>query len=436
MKYIVITLIGALASVLSNQGIAVFNDGFRPIVGQYFNGEINRKELAAMSFSISFGLVIGYGIPTSIAASIILIHCLLLTTDIIGSFCLNTRNGMVLSGVIGGIYGLAILVGLEFIVNLFGYMPYNFTSDLGSVSGYITVAFAIFPAVGVAYQHGFKKGLITAVATVLVYFLVKKFGVIMLGTNKVTLNAEGMAMMVGMGMMIMYAAQKKGSDTFNVALAQGFEGSITRIRKNWVLLAIMGGLIAAGTSLSIIAGDPASLALLANQEYTNAGLAALARAIGFIPLVFTTAIVTGVYGAAGCTFVFVAGLFLHGNAVAAFIVGALVMTVEILLIHVFAKGMDKFPGVKDMGEYVRTSMNKVLEIALLTGAITAAEKMAAAAAQYSGIGALFVICAFLLNKKGKKPIVDLAIGPVACIIFGVLLNLLLLIGLITPQSAS
>ena len=64
MKYIVIALIGALASVLSNQGIAVFNDGFRPIVGQYFNGEINRKELAAMSFAISFGLVIGFGIPT------------------------------------------------------------------------------------------------------------------------------------------------------------------------------------------------------------------------------------------------------------------------------------------------------------------------------------------------------------------------------------
>ena len=40
MRYVIIALIGALASVLSNQGIAVFNDGFRPIVGQYFNKEI------------------------------------------------------------------------------------------------------------------------------------------------------------------------------------------------------------------------------------------------------------------------------------------------------------------------------------------------------------------------------------------------------------
>ena len=435
MRYVIIALIGALASVLSNQGIAVFNDGFRPIVGQYFNKEISRKELAAMSFAISFGLVIGFGIPTSIAASIILIHCLLLTTDMIGSFCPDTKVGMIISAVIGAVYGLAILAGLEFIVNLFAMMPYNFTSDLGSVSNYVTVAFAVFPAVGVAYQHGFKKGMITAGVTVLVYYLIKKFGVFSIGANSVALNAEGMAMLAGMVMMIIYAAQIKGDSNSNEALTQGFSGNVSRIRKNWFLLAIMGGLIAAGTSLSIVAGDPASLALLAEGEYMNAALTALARAIGFIPLVFTTAIVTGVYGAAGCTFVFVVGLLLHGNPLLAFVVGVLVMVVEILLINLFAKGMDKFPGVKDMGEYVRTSMNKVLEVALLAGGIVAAETMSAAASGYTGIVALFVIGAFLLNKKAKKPIVDLAVGPVACIIFGVLLNLLLLIGLIAVPAA-
>ena len=435
MRYVIIALIGALASVLSNQGIAVFNDGFRPIVGQYFNKEISRKELAAMSFAISFGLVIGFGIPTSIAASIILIHCLLLTTDIIGSFCPDTKVGMIISAAVGAVYGLALLAGLEFIVNLFGMMPYNFTSDLGGVSNYVTVAFAVFPAVGVAYQHGFKKGTITAGVTVLVYYLIKKFGVFSIAGNTVSLNAEGMAMLAGMVMMIVFAAQIKGESNSNEALTQGFSGNGSRILKNWFLLAIMGGLIAAGTSVSIIAGDPASLALLAEGEFTNAALTALARAIGFIPLVFTTAIVTGVYGTAGCTFVFVVGLLLHGNPILAFVVGVLVMVVEILLINLFAKGMDKFPGVKDMGEYVRTSMNKVLEVALLAGGIVAAETMSAAASGYTGIGALFVIGAFLLNKKAKKPIVDLAVGPVACIIFGILLNVLLLIRLIAVPAA-
>ena len=110
------------------------------------------------------------------------------------------------------------------------------------------------------------------------------------------------------------------------------------------------------------------------------------------------------------------------------------MIVEVLLIDLFAKLMDRFPGVKDMGEYVRTSMNKVLEIALLAGGVVAAEAMAGAACGYSGIGALFVIGTFLLNRKSKKPIVDLAIGPVACIIFGILLNLLLVIRLVLPVA--
>lgn len=112
------------------------------------------------------------------------------------------------------------------------------------------------------------------------------------------------------------------------------------------------------------------------------------------------------------------------------------MIVELLLINVFAKGMDKFPGVKEMGEHIRTSMNKVLEAALLVGAVAAAEKMASAAGGLSGIGALFVIGVLLLNRQSKKPVVEMAIGPVACIAFGILLNLLLLIGLISVPAAA
>lgn len=429
MKYLVITLIGALASVLSNQGIAVFNDGFRAIVPQYYSGKISRKELAAMSFAISFGLVIGFGIPTSIAATVILIHCLFLTTDIIGTFCPDSKMGAVIAAVIGGLYGLGILVGLEFIVQLFGYMPYDFTSDLGSVSTYVTVAFAVFPAIAVAYQHGFKKGMLTGGITVLSFFLLKRFGSFTIGEAKVTLSAEGMSMLVGTVLMLVFASQVKGEGSSNANLTNVFSDNLIRIRKNWVILAVMGALVAAGSSLSLIAGDPVSQALLAEGAYTDAALAALARAIGFVPLIFTTAIVTGVYGPAGCTFVFVVGLFLNGKPIPAFVLGAVVIVAELALINVFAKGMDRFPGVKEMGEHIRTSMNKVLEVSLLVGGIAAAEKMGVNGAGISGVGALFVISYFLLNKKAKKPIVDMAVGPVACIAFGILLNLLLVIGL-------
>ena len=429
LKYIVIIAIGALASMLANRGIAVFNDGFRPIVPQYYDNQISRKELAAISFSISFGLVIGFGLPTSIGASIILIHCLLLTTDIIGTACPDSKMGLILSGVIGGVYGLLLLVGLEFIVTLFSLLPYNFLSDLGAVSSYMTIAFAVFPALADAYQHGFGKSAITGVVTVVAWFLLKKFDTFPIGDRAFTLNADGMAMLVGVIMMLVYAAQVKGEGNSNATLTSVFSGMLERIRKNWFLLAIMGGLIAAGTSLGIVAGDPGSLAAVAESNWSSATMIALARAIGFIPLVFTTSIVTGVYAPAGCTFVFVVGLALHGNPIVALIAGAAVMVVELLLINVFAKGMDKFPGVKEMGEHIRTSMTKVIELTLIVGAVVGSEKIAAAVG-LSGIGAMFTIACVLLNRRSKKPIVEMAIGPVACILFGLLVNVLLVIGLV------
>ena len=49
----------------------------------------------------------------------------------------------------------------------------------------------------------------------------------------------------------------------------------------------------------------------------------------------------------------------------------------------------------------------------------------------AGVGAMFVIATDLLNRRSKKPIVEMAIGPVACILFGLLANVLLLIGLVS-----
>lgn len=436
MKYLVLAAIGALASILANKSIAVFNDGFRPIVPQYLDGGMSRKDLAAMSFAISFGLVIGFGIPTSIAASIILIHSVLLTTDIIGTWCPDTKTGTILAGVIGALYGVGILAGLELIVNLFALLPFNFLSNLGSVSTYVVAAFACFPAVAVGYQHGFKNGAISGIITLIVYVLTVKFGQLSMGSSTITLNAFGVAMLAGMICMLVFASKVKGDGNSNSTLVSTFSTKVSRIRSNWWLFAIMGALIAAATSMGIVAGDPASLALVADSQWSNATVVALARAIGFVPLVFTTGIVTGVYAPAGCTFVFVIGLAFHGNPLLAAVLGAVVMICELALINVFAKGMDKFPGMKDMGEHIRTSMNKVLEVALLVGGVVAAEAMAAQFNGITGSGALFVVACILLNRISKKPVVEMAVGPVACIVYGVLLNVLLVCNLITLAAAA
>lgn len=432
VELIAIALLGGLCAVLANKGIAVFNDGLRPIVPEFLEGKIGKKEIAATSFALSFGLVIGFGIPVSIGASILLVHSVLLMTDIIGSWAPEGKKGIIISAAVGALYGVGIVLGLQAVVDLFAQMPINFMDSLSQVGSPVVIGFSIFPAVAIASQHGFKKGAISFIATLLTLFVVKRFGTFDLGNGTtLTLSAEGMSLLVGMIFMIVYAIKVKsdGSNS-NESLVSVFLERVNRIKKNWIWLSVTGGLVAASTSLMIIAGDPISLSLLSEGKMSEAALAAFARGIGFIPLVFSTAIVTGVYSPAGTTFVFVAGILLNGNPIVAFIVGAVLMFVEVQLLSLMAKALDKFPGIREMGEHIRTAMNKVLEVALLVGGAVASEQIA------PGIGYFWVIGLMLLNRKAKKPVVELAVGPIAAISLGVIVNILYLVGLFVPVVAN
>lgn len=348
-------------------------------------------------------------------------------TDILGTMIPEGKVGNIIAIIVGAIYGIGLTLGLEFIVNLFNYLPINFLGSLGSVGAPVVVAFSIFPSIAVAHQHGFKKGSITFIFTILVLFLIRKFGTIQLNDDiAIKLSAEGIALLIGMIFMIYYALKVKSDSTENQDLVGIFAQRVSRIKKNVWILAFTGGLVAAAASLSIIGGDPISLNLMAEGSYSEGALAAFARGIGFIPLVFSTAIVTGVYSPAGATFVYVAGLLLHGNPIVAFIVGAIVMFLEISLLSTAAKGLDKFPGVREMGEHIRTSMNKVLELALLIGGAVASEAIA------PGFGYLWVFGLYLLNKVSNKPVVDMAVGPIAAILLGILVNILYTLGMYTP----
>ena len=423
MQYLVVALLGALAAILSNAGIAVFNDGFRAIVPEYLEGRMDKKALAATSFAISFGLVIGFGIPVSIAASIILIHSILLGTDIIGSFCPSGKKGLAISGVVGALYGVGIVYGLQFVVDLFAMLPVNFLDALKQVGTPITVAFAVFPALVVSYQFGIKKGFLTGIVALIVRQITAIYGTFTINGASVKLDQEGMALLAGMIIMIAFAMQEKPDPNApQIDLAAIFEERVKKIKKNLPLLALMGGLISAATSLTLVAGDPISLNLLAEGKTTEAAMTAFARGIGFIPLVATTAISTGVYAPAGMTFVFVVG-FLIGNPILAFVAGAAVMALEIYFLDGLAKLMDKFPGVRKCGDNIRTAMSKVLEVALLIGGMMAAQAMA------PGLGLFVVVGLYVLNKTSKKPIVDMAVGPIGAIGVGVLINILYLVGL-------
>ena len=58
VQAILAAALGGMASILSNRGVAVFNDGLRPIMPEFLEKRMDRKSLAATSFALCFGLVI------------------------------------------------------------------------------------------------------------------------------------------------------------------------------------------------------------------------------------------------------------------------------------------------------------------------------------------------------------------------------------------
>ncbi|MFS8580215.1 MAG: YhfT family protein, partial [Novibacillus thermophilus] len=281
------------------------------------------------------------------------------------------------------------------------------------------------------FQFGISKGIWTFLASAFVRQLavwLNESEMLSFSGTTVTLNQEGIALITGMIFLIAFAVRQKPSEeSGSVNLATVFSDRVSRIRKNVVYFMVMGGLIAMATNMLLIAGDPISLNLLAEGQQTDAAIAALARAVGFIPLVASTAIATGVYGPVGFTLVFVVGLLLP-NVWLAGIVGALVIMVEVLLLSHIARLLDKYPGVRESGENIRTAMTRILEVALLIGGANAANAIA------PGLGFFVIAGIYLLNEAAGRPIVRMAVGPIGAIAVGIIANLLVLAGLMPPPQ--
>ena len=429
IKIIVIAIAGALGSALANRGIAVYHDGLRPIMPELIEGRMKRVELATIAFGLSFGLVIGFGIPFSLTSSIILVHSLWLGTDIIGTWFPGSFEkgwmkdkksmwGFIGSIVTGGAYGALLVVGLQAIVNLFEKLPINFFGSLGSLGDPIIYAFAIFPAVAVAMQFGVKKGLITFALTILARQVASAAGLS---------SADGIALAVGVLVLMGFAIadKPKGEKKSEQSMQALFTERANRIKKNLPYIALMGAVYGVACNLALMMEGPQSITALAAGDRAAATSITIARAISFIPLKAMTSLTSGVFAMDGFGFVATVGL-LSPNWIVAAIAGAATMSLEAYSLVFIGKLLDKFPGVRNAADNIRTSMTKLLEVATLVGSMIAANAMA------PGLGFLVVAGAYVLNEITGTRIVRMAIGPIAAIFTGILINVLAVVGLYTP----
>ncbi|GJL00829.1 membrane protein [Klebsiella oxytoca] len=334
---------------------------------------------------------------------------------------------------LGAVWGILILTCLLPVNHLLTALPVDVLGSLGELSSPVVSAFALFPLVAIFYQFGWKSSLLAAVVVLITRVLVVRYFP--------HLNPESIEIFIGMVMLLGIAItqdlRNRGSEDHDASGMSVFEERTSRIIKNLPYIAIVGALIAAVASMKIFAGSEVSIFTLEKaysagvtpeQSQTlihQAALAEFMRGLGFVPMIATTALATGVYAVAGFTFVYAVG-YLAPNPWIAALLGALVISAEVLLLRSIGKWLGRYPSVRNASDNIRNAMNMLMEMALLVGSIFASIKMAG----YTGFSITAAI--YFLNESLGRPVQKMAAPVVAVMITGIVLNILFWLGLFIP----
>ena len=430
MNIIVVMLVCAMTAFMSHMGMAVFHDGIRPVIPEYIEGRMHRTEMASIAFGLSVGFIASVGIGNSLVTNLLNPWLLFLATDIIGIAAPKKW----LAPNLGAAWGALCLTAIGGVNTVLTGMPVDLISAMGDVGAYVVTGFAIFPIIAIIMQFGMKKGIITAVIVLVVRFTGPMFS---------TISGDAWTMMVGVIALVALCIMKDSSNKNKEAASDLniFSERVARIRKNLPFLMVTGALIAVACNIHVFAGSDVSMFDLSKayamgntaEAHSLVKLVAtneFMRALSFIPLIATTAVTTGVYGVAGFTFVYVAG-YLCPNPIVAAIAGAVIIFVEVMLLGLIGKFLGNFPSMRDASDNIRSAMNTCVEFALLIGSITACGTMGASTSAGAAGGFIIGGMIYLINEMTGRKIMRMAIGPIAAIATGLLLNLTYLIGM-TP----
>lgn len=424
IKIVVVALLCGMTALVAHMAMAVFHDGIRPILPELLAGRMKRKEAGSIAFGLSIGFIASVGISFTLSTGLLNPWLLFLPTDIIG--VMSPKKWI--SFTLGSIWGVLVITSLEFLNKALTSLPVDFIGALGELGTPVLSAFALFPILAIFYQFGWKKGLFSGTIVLVARLLIVKY---------TKLYPESIEIFIGMMILISIAIfndLKNGtnSDGDN-EMASIFEERTKRIFKNLPFLAIVGGLIAVVSNLHYFAGSEVSIYPLAqaykmtdlvgqHELIKQAALGEFMRGLGFIPLIATTALATGVYGIVGFTFVFVVG-YLSPNAFVAGIVGIIVTCLEVLLLRTIGKQLEKFPSIRNASDNIRNAMNNLMEFSLLIGGIFAVIKMGG----YTGFTIMVIL--YYLNESMGRPVLKVAAPAVAAILTGIILNIAHLLGL-------
>ena len=419
----------AWASLLAHLCISNFNDGARPIFPEFMEGRMSRIEFATVVTGMGVGWVL-VGFSQWLGTGLIAVHLTLIASDCIGVWSPNKWVALAL----GAAYGLVCALGTNLINAGFSALPYNFLEDMTAITTPVLPIFSMYPAIAIAGQFGAKKGIIASVIEAAVYLLCFFVDHIQLGQFTFYVYPYTIAMLVGMICLIYFAAQATRENKEETVADENeenlFAKNAARIRSNWVYLCIQGAINAIGVKTLSMVYMPETLAPAAAAGNLGPYVIALCSdIISFIPLVVSTSLATGVYGAQGLASCVLGGIIAPTWWLAPFF-GFAFEFVEIQLLGLLGKGLGKFPELIKCGDHVKDAMISCTSIALTLGSFLAAHSIWGSDDGGYEIGIMLIGLIYLINEITGQRIPKAAVGPIGAVIVGILYNVMVVLGLV------
>lgn len=395
--------ITALGAVATQRGYSAFHDGVRPFVRDVAAGRRERREAAGSTWSMSWGFILYYGAPFSLATGVMEKHILGLPADWIG---IRSRRVSlaVAAGLLWGICASALLSSTQWV---FANLPLPMDQHLLDIARPLLAMMPLIPVVAATSQFGVRLGGFGVGGVTGAAYL----AVIALGTDA----PAAIAFAVG-GIAHLFLVLRERVDT-PPPLPEELAAGKQEIRRGTVALVLTGALLAVATSLLWLGGEPASVMLIGLGHPLEAGLIGIYSWIGFAPLVTYTALASRAYTSAGMPDGVLAMGLLVRYPPAAAVVGALAMWGELWGVGRFERIISRFPGLHGAGAGIRDGILLVSEIALLIGGAISADAM------WASVGFYIVGGFWLLNEASGRRVMRVAVGPLAAIAAGLAHNL-------------
>ncbi|GCD42718.1 YhfT family protein [Streptomyces paromomycinus] len=478
----------ALTAFLSHLALAVFNDGVRPFMLDFVQGRTTRSATTAVSFGLSAGFIFGLGAPMALSSGVLNPWLLFLPTDVLGILAPKKW----LAPLLGGAWGAVVVFGLDGANDLAHDLPVDFLTAMQQMATPILFLFTLFPVLAITRQFGRLRGALAGGVELALVVLTMKLwpevfagapamavGVLLLIGFAVAkdvrqrrrervaagavMSAQGQASAdpsAGKGQAPSDPdageeqtpadpgagkGQAPGGSVAGKGQASGgpgaggvpgevdpmvslFGSSAARLRRHLPLFMVLGAGVCLLAQLHVFGGGEATSFLIAKGQYAEAAQVDFYRALGFIPLIATTALASGAYGIVGFTLVYPVG-YLLPSPWPAMACGALIFAGEVLALSWIGKVLGGLPSVRDSSEHLRAAIGDTLQLAILFGSLLAAEAMG------GGLGILIAGGLYLLNEAVGRVVVRMAAAPAAVVVTGIILNLLHWLHLFTPVKS-